>query len=336
VVPTDPDHPLPQSDADVIAADLSRLASSGAPSLSTVRAPGVPTGLEGVDLELQAALHASLDREKGQFPPTRGHVGSSAVAVGAGPSTSGPSIDFPPSSLFASPPPIPPPSSRPADQPMANPVAASMTRNQAMLERMRREQEAALREHYHDEVSRFDGRVDRSSSAAPYGTEDEDEQLRRAIAESEAMAREQGHLQTDDDVEGTGADLDSAEDRKWPHELMQGSRVYDDENAELQAALQASLQTTPPEIHSSNTPPRASLDRHSPFMAASTARPRASHLVDSAPERDDDELYDDDIESDTATEETMSDTPPQQAQGENLSIEEMRRRRLARFGGPET
>jgi hypothetical protein len=76
------------------------------------------------------------------------------------------------------------------------------------------------------------------------------------------MAREQGHLQTDDDVEGTGADLDSAEDRKWPHELMQGSRVYDDENAELQAALQASLQTTPPEIHSSNTPSRASPARH--------------------------------------------------------------------------
>ena len=329
VVPTDPDHPLPQSDADVIAANLSRQTYSGPQSLSTVRSPGAPAGIEDEDLELQAALHASLDGEKGQLPRARDRVGSSAAAVGAGPSTSGPSMDFPPSSLFASPPPIPPPSTRPASQPMANPVAASMARNQAMLERMRREQEAALREHYHDEVSRFDGRTDRPSSTARYGVEDEDEQLRRAIAESEAMAREEGNLQTGEDVAGTGANVDSAQEREWPHGLIHGGRVYDDEDAELQAALQASLQTAPPEIHSSDTTPRDST-----FTAASTARPRAAHQA-AALESDDDEPYDVDSERDTATEETMSDAPSE-PQGEDLSIEEMRRRRLERFGGPNT
>jgi Ataxin-3 len=323
VLPTDPDHPLPQSDGDVIAANLSPQAPSGAPFLSTVRTPEVPAGLESEDLELQVALQASLDGEKGR---TRGYVG-------AGPSTSGASLDFPPSSLFASPPPIPGPSSRPPGQPMANPVAASMVRNQAMLERMRREQEAALREHYHEEASRFGDRVDRSSSAAQYEVDDEDEQLRRAIAESEAMAREQGYLQKDEEVARTGADLDSAKDRESPHAPRHGSRVYDDENAELQAALQASLQSAPPETYSSETSPRASA-RHSSFTAASTARLRADNL-DSPPERDYDESYDDDSGSDTVTEETMSDTPPQ-PEAEDLSIEEMRRRRLARFGGPKT
>jgi Ataxin-3 len=331
VVPTDPDHPLPQSDADVVAANLSRQTSSGALSPSTVHTPGVPAGLENEDLELQAALHASLDGDNGGFPS---HVGSAAVAFGAGPSTSSASFDFPPTSMFASPPPIPPPSSRPTGQPMANPVAASMARNQAMLERMRREQEAALREHYQDEVSHFDDRVDRTPSAPGFRVEDEEEQLRRAIAESEAMAREQGHL--DSDVAETGADLESAQDSEWSHGLLQGSRVYDDENAELQAALQASLQgASPPEIYPSNTPPHDSPVRHSSFTAASTAAlPHVGHQY-GALEREDDDLSADDSGSDTATEETKSDALPQ-PQGEDLSIEEMRRRRLARFGGPTT
>lgn len=322
VVPTNSDHPLPQSDADVIAADISRQSYPGARSLSTVRSPEASAGIEDEDLELQAALHASLDGEKGQLPRIRGRLGSSAAAVGAGPSSSGASMNFPPSSLFALPPPIPPPSSRPANQPMKNPVAASMARNQAMLERMRQEQEAALREHYHDEVLRFDGRADRPSSAAQYGVEDEEEQLRRAIAESEAMAREEGTLQTGQDVAGTGANVDSAQEREWPPGLTHGGRIYDDEDAELQAALQASLQTAPPEIHTTA--------RDSPLTAASAARPRADHQA-LAPKIDDDD--DDSYGYDTATEETMSDAPPE-PQGDDLSIEEMRRRRLERFGGP--
>jgi hypothetical protein len=49
-------------------------------------------------------------------------------------------------------------------------------------------------------------------------------------------------------------------------------------------------------------------------------------------DEDDDELYSGDDEDDTATEETLSDAdmPPQD---ENVDIEEMRRRRLARFSG---
>ena len=68
-------------------------------------------------------------------------------------------------------------------------------------------------------------------SFSGYAVEDEDEQLRRAIAESAEMAREQGFARTDDEW----ADLESTYtgQRTW----VQRDRVYDenaghDENAE--------------------------------------------------------------------------------------------------------
>ncbi|KAH9994008.1 Josephin-domain-containing protein [Russula vinacea] len=308
VIPTDPEHQLPQTDADAIADSLSSRASSGARYPSTVHAPHSSAALENEDFELQAALQASLDGASVRNPMLLPHAGP--VAGGSVP-----------------PPPVPHPSTRPADQPMANPVAASMARNQAMLERMRRQQEVALREHYHDEVSRFDPLPNRPSSRVRerVDVEDEEEQLRRAIAESEAMAREQGHSQAGGDVAGTTrAGSDSVEDEEWRPERTHGGRVYDDEDAELQAALQASLETAPPGAHTPNTaiatPPRAPAMRGSPLPAVS----RSVH-----DDGDEDDMFDDE----TATEETLSDTAgPSQA--ESVNIEEMRRRRLARFGGP--
>jgi Ataxin-3 len=357
VIPTDPEHPLPQTDADVVAGSLPSRASSGARYPSTVHAPHSPAALEDDDFEFQAALQASLDGASVRIPmlrPQAPHAGP--VAGGSGALFPG---GFPPSPLtpppvipphrvpsplvpspvvpphIVPPPPVPHPSTRPADQPMANPVAASMARNQAMLERMRREQEVALREHYHDEVSRFDPLPNRSSSRIRerVDVEDEEEQLRRAIAESEAMAREQGHTQAGGDVSRmTRAGSDDIEDEEWMPEPTHGGRVYDDEDAELQAALQASLETAPPGAHTPNTaiatPPRAPAMRRSPLPAVSRSGPRTEPLKDDG---DDDDMYFDDEE--TATEETLSDAAgPSQA--ESVNIEEMRRRRLARFGGP--
>ncbi|KAH9961292.1 Josephin-domain-containing protein [Russula dissimulans] len=346
VVPTDSDHPLPQTEADVIAASLSQSASSGAQYSSTSRSPPSAAGLEDEDLQLQAALQASLDNEPPgvpSFPIPRIHPGP----FGGGPSvllpratTSVPS----PYQPTSPPPPIPPPSTRPVDQPMTNPVAASMARNQAVLERMRREQEAALREHYNEEASRLDDPVDRSYGIGNH-VEDEEEQLRRAIEASREMARERELL-------GGVAGSDAAETRlrtedtqaePWARERVQGGRVYDDEDEALQAALQASLETAPPGIHTPNSnfmPPRS---RRSPLPTASTSGPRdRSFTSTDEREEEDDEMYDDDDDDEeeedkTATEETLSDTADSDSQpappAENVDLEEMRRRRLARFGG---
>lgn len=352
VIPTDPEHQLPQTDADAIADSLSSRASSGARYPSTVHAPHSSAALENEDFELQAALQASLDGASVRNPMLLPHAGPVAGGSGAlfpggfppAPLLTPPPV-FPPHRVpspvvpphIVPPPPVPHPSTRPVDQPMANPVAASMARNQAMLERMRRQQEVALREHYHDEVSRFDPLPNRPSSRVRerVDVEDEEEQLRRAIAESEAMAREQGHSQAGGDVAGTTrAGSDSVEDEEWRPERTHGGRVYDDEDAELQAALQASLETAPPGAHTPNTaiatPPRAPAMRGSPLPAVSRSGPRTEPFHDT---RKDDGDEDDMFDDETATEETLSDTAgPSQA--ESVNIEEMRRRRLARFGGP--
>ena len=313
VVPTDPENPLPQSDADLIATTLPRPTSSGPQHLSTVHTPQAPAGLEEEDLQLQAALQASLG-ESGDVSWDQG--GSSVPASGR----SG-SIGSPPSSLFAPPPPIPPPSTRPADQPLGNPVAASMARNRAFLERMRQEQEAALREHYHDEVTRSEDNQPQPSFGAQSAVEDEDEQLRRAIAESAEMAREQGHTQTSNEPAVIEAEPEAGSytgDRT--QRQLRSNRVYDDEDAELQAALQASLGEGPPGFFSPD-----SSTESSPFATASAASARSEFSSGT--------LEDETGEGDTATEETGSDTAElPQHPAESLSIEEMRRRRLERFG----
>jgi ataxin-3 len=316
VVPTDPENPLPQSDADVIATTLPRPTSSGPQHLSTVHTPQPPAGLEDEDLQLQAALQASLG-EPGDVSWDQG--GPSVMASGVDTVTPSTSIGSPPPSLLAPPPPIPPPSTRPADQPLGNPVAASMARNRAFLERMRQEQEAALREHYHDEVAHSEDDQPRGPSFGARSTvEDEEEQLRRAIAESAEMAREQGLNQTDNESEVIGTESEAGVDTSdRTHRQLPSDRVYDDEDAELQAALQASLGEGPPGFFSPD-----SSTESSPFTTVSAASARSGLSSGT--------LEDEDGEGDTATEETGSDTAELPAG--NLNIEEMRRRRLERFG----
>ena len=354
VVPTDPENPLPQSDADLIATTLPQPTSSGPQHLSTVHTPQPPAGLEGEDLQLQAALQASL----GEAEEVSWEGEGSSVTAGAiDTRTPSASMGFPPSSLLASPPPIPPPSTRPVDQPTGNPVAASMARNRgrmrqiqeaalrehthdevahseddqhrdpvaasmgrnrSLLERMRQQQEAALREHYHDEVAHLED--DQSRGPSFGAVDDEDEQMRRAIAESAEMAREQGRTQIGSESAVIGADPEPVvyTGERTPGRSL-GDRVYDDEDAELQAALQASLGEGPLGFFS----PDPSTET-SPLTTTSAASTR-SELSSGA-------LEDDDGEGDTATEETGSDTA-ERSQPPAVSIEEMRRRRLERFGG---
>jgi Ataxin-3 len=350
VVPTNPDNPLPQTDADLIAVSLPSRASSEAQHSSTPYSPHPSAGFGDEDLELQAALQASLGGPAVRLPMPQPHVGPVAGGTRAISPVPGPNIGFPTSPSF-SPPPVPHPSTRPVNQPMANPVAASMARNQVVLERMRREQEAALREHYHDEVSRFEQMPTGSMSRSGMGgrVHEEEEQLRRAIAASEDMARGQGpelgRAQMGSDDAGARAGSDNTQQAEaLGHGRLHGGRVYDDEDAEFQAALQASLETAPPGIHTP-TPPRASDSpmRRSPLPAAtSRAAPRLGTELPSNDANvhddgdDDDDLYYDDDE-DTATEETLSETAAEPQEADDVSMEEMRRRRLARFGaGPQT
>ena len=75
---------------------------------------------------------------------------------------------------------------------MANPVEESVARNQVMLERIPREQEAALSEHHHNEVSRFGQMTSVNMSCSGIGSrvDEEEEQMSRASSESEELARE--------------------------------------------------------------------------------------------------------------------------------------------------
>ncbi|KAI0266700.1 Josephin-domain-containing protein [Gloeopeniophorella convolvens] len=320
VLPTDPDHPLPQSEADVVATTLPEPTSSSLQHLSTARTPRAPPGLENEDFELQAALQASLRGDAGQDQGAHVKVPSWATAA-SGSSSSSAAMPL----TSRSPPLIPPPSTRPADQPMADPVAASMARNRAMLEQMRQEQEAALREQYLDEAARFD------PIAGPHTRDDdEDEQLRRAIAESETLIHRQGHVDADEDISRPATDHEAASADEWSHEPALGDRVYDDEDAELQAALRASLETVPPGFRLPDTPPRAFPQPPAPPTASAAQLPHASSAA--TREDDDGELDYEDNDVDTSVAETESDahTPVPE---EDLSVEEMRRRRLARFGG---
>ena len=329
VVPIDPDNPLPRSDADDVASSP-LFSSSGAQHSSSARSPHSPALFEDEDFHLQAALHASLDGPSIGFPMPRPHPHVGPVASSSRARSPGAAMGFPDPSLRSPPSPIPPrippPSTRPTDQPMENPVSASMARNQAMLERMRQEQEAAMRELHPRPGSHVE--------------DEEEEQLRIALAVSEAMAREQGGPgdQTGSgDVAGTSERSENTQARGWTGERVHGGRVYDDEDADFQAALRASLETATPGAQTPNTtatPPRTSSTRPPPPASRSIAGSHSEPSAGADEDEDDDDYlsYSDDDKEDTATEVTSSDAgaPPP---AEDVNVEEMRRRRLARFGG---
>jgi hypothetical protein len=104
-------------------------------------------------------------------------------------------------------------------------VTESIDQSRAFLEQMLQEQEAALREHYLDEGAHLeDDQAYGSFSDTRNTVEDEDEQLRRAIAESAEMAREQGYTQTDE-----WADLESAYTGERTRGRAQCYSVYDED-----------------------------------------------------------------------------------------------------------
>ena len=201
-----------------------------------------------------------------------------------------------------------------------DPVTASMERNRVIMERMRQEQEAALREQYEEEIAQFGQARERHSPRRREAeVEDEDELFRKAMEESLAEHR----ARTGDDVEITESDdkedYDAPVARPNTHTMV---RVYDDDDAELQAALKASLETMPSGF---TLPPSAPPPPQRLTNEPSGAETSASRTVEES-------------EAETETE-TETETDAEGVSGETaqatkeVSIEEMRRRRLARFGG---
>lgn len=301
VTQIDPDarSQLPHVDADDIASTFPDLTSA-----SSALHDDMEPGFENEDMELQAALQASL--------AGAGEVGGSLAMPGS----------YPPaqSSLFASDirgssasnstrgavPGIPP-NQDPFGNADVDQVTASMERGRVLMERMRQEQELGFRQQYEEEAARF------GSRQPPYGRQaqddNEDEHLRRAIADSLAERRARGELDDADDSEDS--DYAPSPQARMPYSMGQQDRVYDDDDANFQAALRASLENAPSEF----TPLPVE-----PLRARPPSSPHIATVVE-------DNENDEQSEADTST--IASESAPE----ESVSVEEMRRRRLARFGG---
>ncbi|KAG6865365.1 hypothetical protein C0991_003142 [Blastosporella zonata] len=351
ITQVDPSAPLglPRTVPDEIASTLpeptsSNLRTSSNRPLASISAPEAPAHIEGFDdedYELQAALQASLmgaqfgaggtvsiapprlapsfiplppgDSESFQFSDLRTDIHTSANVeededLDAEDDEQSPSAN---------------------EQADVDPVAESMTRNRLMLQRMRAHQELAQRELWGEgSLSEADAAaLEARRSQRQLEELEEAEELRRAIAESEALAQAQGHA-THDDMDEEVDELDIVNvARPGPVPLQGlhptgghgvGHRVYDDDDADLQAALRASLEGVPQGWEFPELPPQPVPSRpiSVPVDFPPAPAPVSEHNKDA-----------EDAESVLSTE--PDDHPSSEAP---LDADELRRKRLARFG----
>ncbi|KAF8514147.1 Josephin-domain-containing protein [Gautieria morchelliformis] len=300
---------LPHTEADDIASTLPEPTSShmgtrlstahalvpaSAETSSSTKPSAPPSGFEDEDLELQAALQASLI----------GAGQQDYVAITQSTSASRTTSN------------LPTPPTRTAEfhevqaHPVDDPVAASMARNKAIMQRMQREQEMALNEGYDEEDGmgfgstngtgvRSAGESSQRHGAQTAGEMEEADAIQRAIEESRAETRANDEQGAMDMSEG---------DEEWrPMPSLpaaSGDRVYDDEDSELQAALKASLEGLPEGFVVPPTPPQASVSTEAPASSV-PSEPLAS----------------------------QTDEEEEQKLTVEIDAAEMRRRRLARFAG---
>ena len=205
---------------------------------------GYPEGVEDEDYELQAALQASLTSREGydssydddmivssadSSSRTYSNIASRSTLSDAN------------SRLFQQ--------YHGHDSVDPDPVAASTERNRVLLRRMREQQEFAQRELWSvNELNPEQQDVRRQARLRQ--EEEEAEQLRKAIAESEDMARQWDERQKSSSQPPQIPSFQSAsrnDDTSMPtaDNSLSEYRNYDDEDEELQAALRASLENVP-------------------------------------------------------------------------------------------
>ena len=283
---------LPHVDADDIASTLPDPTS--APSAAR---DDVEPGFENEDMELQAALQASL-MGHGEFLNSSATPSSSRPVP---PNLSASETRGPSSSRLTGVPRMPgiPPNQDPYGNADVDPIVASMERDRVLMERMRREQELGFRQQYQEEAARFRSRQPSYESQGH-------EYFHRAL--------EQRQVRGDpDDSDSEDLDYVPSPEARISSRVQQ-NRVYDDDDANLQAALRASLEDAPAEFSPLPVPP-----------PPQTRQPRSPHI--STTVNGENEL---DNQSESHNSTAASETGPLE---EVLSVEEIRRRRLARFGG---
>lgn len=182
-----------------------------------------------------------------------------------------------------------------------DPFAESMARQRVVMGRMRRAQDFALQNQFEDEAAWINSMPRRQLTRGEAEEDNEDEMLRRAIAESEAMAQ------------------------TMPVPAWSQHRVYesDDDDEEFQAALRASLETAPngfhvstpllgapSSVHSTETPTRVS----PPVSVQAESQVLPLERRPAQPSNRESEV------------DTAEGSEPEQP-----SVEDIRKRRLARF-----
>ena len=215
-----------------------------------------------------------------------------------------------------------------------DPVEASRRRGEVLMARMMRQQEAAMRETYQEEEARV------RAGMQPRRTrqDEEDDELARAIRESMAEARERGDTVEESD-EPEEMEYDVPRTARVGGSVGQSAeehRVYDDDDAELQAALRASLESMPEGFQIPNTPPPpmrqppVSAPQPSHAQTQSLSVPHAAPApVPVAASTSSNAMDGEDMEGDTESEADSSVVE----EAPVVDVDEMRRRRLAKFGG---
>ncbi|KAF8750957.1 Josephin protein [Rhizoctonia solani] len=352
---SNPEHMLPETEADLLAETLDpgdfegqvqRISTTRTQPTSSssnaieVASSSATTGFENEDMELQRALQASIAAGYGggsiyEFPDQPPATASASVprssSLGLGYGGDASRSSGPPSRRT----PVPAADDPPSPQFDANdPVAASAARARLRLEQMQREQTAALQGlgGGYETVELDPAAAARRREAQDRvrrAREEEEEQVRRAMEES---LRSHGQGAGDEDLSqystppsmpgGFGAT---------------GSRNYDDEDEQLQAALKASLET-----HAASGAPPVSVRHKACQLRALHARagastgmlPPSTASTSSAPitkpaENSEDEDEDEDEEEEE--EKPASKSPEVEAKAEVADPDEIRRRRLARM-----
>lgn len=338
---------LARTDADALAGTLPQPTSAGTSRLNTARtrqanaasgsgagSVGRVEGTEDEDLMLQAALQASLmgdaafGGEGGEIPAWLREQDFSAFERGP---ARDPDFDAP----FRHAQNLVGPSAGDMDvddvgagEGGSDPVAASLARNRALMNRMQREQEFAMRGALDDDIRQHIHRARFPAAPVPapgpqddVDDESEDAQLQATLAASRhhivfdtpPRQNRYSELAAEDDAAPAPAPGPSA---------AQQHVVYDDEDAELQAALRASLEGLPEGFMMPPSPqpaplPLSRLDQAA--SAPSTSRPAQPAPAPAPAQQVGKRKADDEVEEE--------ELPAQ----EELSPEEMRRRRLARF-----